>query len=58
MVSSGYQWLCSEENSGAVSVSNTERCRNFWKKNLDSKCVGKDKNYFCGKPVPTLCQYW
>ena len=58
MVSSGYQWLCSEENSGAVSVSNTERCRNFWKKNLDSKCDGKDKNNFCGKPVPTLCQHW
>ena len=58
MVSSGYQWLCSEENSGAVSVSNTERCRNFWKKNLDSKCAGKDKNNFCGKPVPTFCQHW
>ena len=28
-VSSGYQWLCSEENSSASSVSNPERCRNF-----------------------------
>lgn len=45
-VRSGYQWFCSEENSGAASVSNTERSRNFWKKNLESWCTWEDKTIF------------
>ena len=56
-VSSGYQWLCSEENSDAVSVSNTERHRNFWKKIWKATVPGKIKQFLwkaCSNALPTL----
>lgn len=57
VVSSGYQWLCSEENSSAAFVSNPERSRGFWKKVWKANVPGKVKQFLwkaCTNALPKM----
>ena len=56
LVSTGYKWLCAEENKESISISNPDKTHGFWKQLWKADVPGKIKHFTwkaCSNALPT-----